>query len=104
MRFTVRSLGGKLIISAALTLLLCMALFAVTSWYLLKTFYEHQANSDARAHLASIETSYHTRSSQIIENLSAYANASDYSANNLQSIFLDRKSTRLNSSHVAISY
>src|SRR5579885_2285339 len=88
MRFTVRSLGGKLIISAALTLLLCMALFAVTSWYLLKTFYEHQANSDARAHLASIETSYHTRSSQIIENLSAYANASDYSANNLQSIFL----------------
>src|SRR5947209_6061417 len=61
MRFTVRSLGGKLIISAALTLLLCMVLFAATSSYLLKIFYEHQATTDARAHLASIKESYDER-------------------------------------------
>ena len=44
MRFNARSLGGKLIISAALTLLLCMLLFAVTSWFFLKALYEHEAN------------------------------------------------------------
>ncbi len=44
MRFNVRSLGGKLIISAALTLLLCMLLFAVTSWFFLKALYEHEAD------------------------------------------------------------
>jgi signal transduction histidine kinase len=47
MRFTVRSLGGKLVISAALMLLLCMLLFSVTSWYVLKSFYKHEAISTA---------------------------------------------------------
>jgi len=61
MRFTVRSLGGKLVISAALLLLLCMLLFSVTSWYFLKSFYEHEARSDARLHLASIEKAYQTK-------------------------------------------
>src|SRR5881275_1315734 len=58
MRFTVRSLGGKLVISAALMLLLCMLLFSVTSWYALKSFYEHEALSDARIHLRSIQSAY----------------------------------------------
>src|SRR6266567_6997384 len=61
MRFTVRSLGGKLVISAALMLLLCMLLFSVTSWYVLKSFYEHEARSDARMHLMSIHSAYQTR-------------------------------------------
>lgn len=54
MRFTVRSLWGKLVISAALMLLLCMLLFSITSWFVLKSFYEHQARSDARIHLVII--------------------------------------------------
>jgi signal transduction histidine kinase len=61
MRFTVRSLGGKLVISAALMLLLCMLLFSAASWYFLKSFYEHEAKSDARIHLASIKSAYQTK-------------------------------------------
>ena len=61
MRFTVRSLGGKLIISAALTLLLCMLLFSTASWLLLKFFYEHEARSGATAHLLAINKAYHTQ-------------------------------------------
>jgi signal transduction histidine kinase len=52
MRFTVRSLGGKLVISAALMLLLCMLLFSVISWFVLKSFYEHQAISTAHTERA----------------------------------------------------
>src|SRR2546426_8768603 len=61
MRFTVQSLGGKLVISAALTLLLCMLLFSAASWYFLKSFYEHEAKNDARIHLASIKSAYQTK-------------------------------------------
>src|SRR5437667_3932751 len=61
MRFTVRSLGGKLIISAALTLLLCMLLFSAASWYVLKSFYEHEAKSDAIMHLSSIKSAYQAK-------------------------------------------
>src|SRR5260370_8918390 len=52
MRFTVRSLGGKLIAGAALTLLLCLLCFSASSWYLLKIFYKHEAKKDAPPHLA----------------------------------------------------
>jgi signal transduction histidine kinase len=52
MRFTVRSLAGKLVISAALMLLLCILLFSVISWYVLKSFYEHEAISDAHTERA----------------------------------------------------
>ena len=58
MRFTVRSLGGKLVISAALMLLLCMLLFSVTSWFVLKSFYEHEAIIDANKHLPVITYAY----------------------------------------------
>ncbi len=58
MRFTVRSLSGKLIISAGLTLLLSLLLFVATSWFLLKAFYEHEAKDAASAHLASIQLAY----------------------------------------------
>src|SRR5207302_7178255 len=86
MRFTVRSLGGKLIISAALTLLLCMVLFAATSWYLLKTLYEHQATSDARLHLALIQKAYNVQTSSIIDTLSKEANGSKATTSLLQTI------------------
>jgi len=61
MRFTVRSLRGKLVISAALMLLLCMLLFSVTSWYILKSFYELEARNDAGIHLSSIKGAYSTQ-------------------------------------------
>src|SRR5215469_10826344 len=68
MRFTVRSLGGKLIISAALTLLLCLLLFSTASWLLLKNFYEHEARSDAIAHLTLIKRAYQTQAAPPINN------------------------------------
>src|SRR5579863_9457462 len=70
MRLTVRSLGGKLIISAALTLLLCLLLFSATSWYLLKTFYEHEAKSDATLHLARIKSAYQSQTALLTQELS----------------------------------
>jgi signal transduction histidine kinase/methyl-accepting chemotaxis protein len=70
MRFTVRSLGGKLVISAALMLLLCMLLFSAASWVLLKSFYELEARSDARLHLASIKSAYQTQLSAQIQAIS----------------------------------
>src|SRR5947209_3640271 len=73
MRFTVRSLGGKLIISAAFTLLLCMLLFATASWYLLKSFYEHEAKSDATMHLALIKHAYQAQTVLLSEELSRVA-------------------------------
>jgi signal transduction histidine kinase len=73
MRFTVRSLGGKLVISAALTLLLCMLLFSVTSWYVLKTFYEHEAINDARIHLPIIKYAYTTQITKLISDLNEEA-------------------------------
>jgi signal transduction histidine kinase len=69
MRFTVRSLGGKLIVSAALTLLLCLLLFSAASWYLLKSFYEHQAKSDAAAHLTLIEHDYQDQIASLIQEI-----------------------------------
>ena len=73
MRFTVRSLGGKLIISAAFTLLLCVLLFATASWYLLKSFYEHEAKSDAAMHLALIKHAYQAQTVLLSEELSRVA-------------------------------
>src|SRR5258707_12934161 len=69
MRFTVRSLGGKLIISAALTLLLCMLLFSTASWLLLKFFYEHEARSDATTHLGTIRIAYHAQIASLLQDL-----------------------------------
>jgi signal transduction histidine kinase len=69
MRFTVRSLGGKLVISAALMLLLCILLFSVTSWYVLKSFYEREAISDANSHIKSIQSAYQTKIDAMKEGL-----------------------------------
>ncbi len=58
MRFKVRSLGGKLILVAALTLLLCLVLFSALSWELLLFTFEHEARSDASSHLSTIRDAY----------------------------------------------
>lgn len=57
-RLTERSLGGKLVLSAALMLFLCLLLFTTLSWWTVRTFYERQASSDAHAHLASLDQTY----------------------------------------------
>src|SRR2546422_11572963 len=80
MRFTVRSLGGKLVISAALTLLLCMLLFSAASWYFLKSFYELEAKNDARIHLAVIKKSYQTQTNALIRQLKMVINTSTVKA------------------------
>jgi len=69
MHFRVRSLGGKLVISAALTLLFCMLLFTGLSFWLVKSFYERQARSDASLHLAEISQSYLDESKQYLSDL-----------------------------------
>ena len=73
MRFSVRSLGGKLVISAALMLLLCMLLFSVTSWYVLKSYYEHEAFTDANKHLPVITSAYKLQVDSVINILSKEA-------------------------------
>ncbi|HZS77939.1 MAG TPA: ATP-binding protein [Ktedonobacteraceae bacterium] len=73
MRFKVRSLGGKLIISAALTLLLCLLLFVSLSAYVLKALYEREAKSDATAHLATVEKTYETTTSALVQTMAREA-------------------------------
>lgn len=68
-RFTERSLGGKLVLSAALMLLLCMLLFTGLSWWLVRAFYERAATSDANAHLISISQAYATESNARLRDL-----------------------------------
>lgn len=72
-RFTLRSLGGKLVISAALTLLLCLLLFGAVSWYLVKAFYERAASNSASTNLASISATYQAQSAQQLHTLSGEA-------------------------------
>lgn len=69
MRFSVRSLGGKLIIVAALTLLLCMLLFSAISWGVLKYLSEHEARSEAPAHLSHIKQLFSAQNALLIKDL-----------------------------------
>ncbi len=58
MAFTVRSLGGKLIVVATFILLLCMLLFALLSWLLLTFYSEHEARNAAQSHLFQAQQAY----------------------------------------------
>ena len=80
MQFTVRSLGGKFVISAALMLLLCMLLFVAGSWLLLTLYYEHAAIDGANRHLASIKTIYRNQVKLLVEDLKETANREDIAA------------------------
>ena len=50
MQFSVRSLGGKLIILATLTLLLCLLLITVLSWAALSFYAAYQVQRDGQLH------------------------------------------------------
>ncbi len=69
MQFTVRSLGGKLIIVATLILLLCMLLFTLLSWSMFKSYSEYQARRDAQTHLSIIHTAYQTHMTGLLHDL-----------------------------------
>ncbi|MGH2479823.1 MAG: hypothetical protein ACRDHW_09230, partial [Ktedonobacteraceae bacterium] len=76
-RFTVRSLGGKLVLVAALMLLLCMLLFVAVSWGLVRAFYERQASSDASTHLSSLSQIYRAQSTQRLQGLTMLASSTE---------------------------
>jgi signal transduction histidine kinase len=80
MKFKVRSLGGKLIIVAALTLLLCMMIFSVLSWGFLKYLSEREARSDAAKNLIFLKNAYQSTSDTLIRNLDQVAKMSDVSS------------------------
>src|SRR5437660_10062137 len=69
MRFKVRSLGGKLILVAALTLLLCMVLFVGLSWGALHYLSEHEARNDASTHLSLLKKMYQARTLTLMQDL-----------------------------------
>ncbi len=80
MKFKARSLGGKLIFVAALTLLLCMVLFSGLSWSLLKYLSERDARSDALTHLALLKKAYQVKSATLLQDLEQVARSNQLSA------------------------
>ncbi|MDQ6642919.1 MAG: hypothetical protein M3Y76_00525, partial [Chloroflexota bacterium] len=77
MRFKVWSLGGKLIIVAALTLLLCMVIFSALSWGLLKYLSERDAKIAATTHLSYLKDAYQSASGALMQNLNQVAQNKD---------------------------
>jgi signal transduction histidine kinase len=78
MRLTVRSSGRKLILIAILTLLLCLLLFSLSGWSLLKLYSEQEARSDALAHLTQMQQAYRTHLVSLgrnLENVTSVANS-----------------------------
>ncbi|HYT33420.1 MAG TPA: ATP-binding protein [Ktedonobacteraceae bacterium] len=79
MRFKVRSLGGKLIFVAALTLLLCLIIFSALSWGLLKYLSQREARSDAAIHLSTLKDAYQSASATLIQDVNQVAQNKDVS-------------------------
>ncbi|GCE13276.1 sensor histidine kinase [Tengunoibacter tsumagoiensis] len=69
MRFTVRSLGGKLTTIVSLTLLLCLLLFIVLVWSLFLLTSENQARNDAQVHLKLLQSEYQVETTFLIHQL-----------------------------------
>jgi signal transduction histidine kinase len=69
MQFTVRSLGGKLIIVATFTLLLCLLLMTILSWSTLRFYTESQAKKDAQTHLSRLQQIYQSHTQILIQDL-----------------------------------
>jgi signal transduction histidine kinase len=76
MQFTVRSLGGKLIIGAMLVFLLCLLLFTLLSWALFRSYSEYQARREAQTHLALLHTSYQAHMTELIHDLAGISHDS----------------------------
>ena len=73
MRFKARSLGGKLILVAALTLLLCIVLFSALSWEVLLFRFEHEARSETSTHLSAINNAYQAHTATLLSALAHIA-------------------------------
>ncbi|HLG78325.1 MAG TPA: ATP-binding protein [Ktedonobacteraceae bacterium] len=80
MQFTVRSLGGKLILVATSTLLLCILLFSVLSWSILRYDSEYQARRDAQTHLLLVQQSYQSHIKTLIQEVEQLGRATSLSA------------------------
>lgn len=72
-RFSMRTLGGKLLISTVLTLLFCLLLFGALSWYVVRAFYERAARGNATAHLGTLSQQYRQQSQEQLQALAMVA-------------------------------
>ncbi len=73
MRFTIRSLGSKLIFVTSLTLLSCMLLLVALSWVFFSFYNRHVAQSDATQHMLLLKGSYQADSSLLIQQANTIA-------------------------------
>ncbi|HEX4207556.1 MAG TPA: ATP-binding protein [Ktedonobacteraceae bacterium] len=89
MRFTVRSLGGKLIFTALLTCLLCVLFFALVSWILLTAYAENAARSDAQLQLTLIKQSYQTYTTTLANDLNTMGHATSVTTAPSQQVAID---------------
>jgi signal transduction histidine kinase len=80
MRFKVRSLGGKLIVVATCILLLCMLLFSILCWSLLKFYSEHEAATNAQGDLSLTKKTWQSHTLALIQDLNKLASDADFSA------------------------
>src|SRR5436309_11161362 len=77
MQITIRSLGAKLIIAATLTFLLCMLLFTILSWGILRLYTGYQAKKDAQTHLSLIKQAYQSHQRMLIQDLERITHNTD---------------------------
>ena len=73
MQFSMRSLGAKLTISAALVLLLCLLLFLLTTWSALTFYAEHEARNNTTLHLSLVKQAYNANNASLTSALQAVA-------------------------------
>jgi signal transduction histidine kinase len=73
MKFRLRSLGEKLIVVAALTLLLCILLFSGLSLALLRYLSERDSGREASTHLSLVTQAYHQQTAALLRNLQGIA-------------------------------
>jgi signal transduction histidine kinase/HAMP domain-containing protein len=84
MQFTVRSLGGKLIILAMFTLLFCLLLMMVLSWGALKLYAEDHAQRDAQTHLVHLQQAYQSHTQTLIQDLEKLTQQSSLASSDTQ--------------------
>ncbi len=82
------ALGSKLLLVAASTLLLCMLLFVLLSWTILKLNSESQAHKDARAHLSQLDQAYHTYTQSVQHELAQVAHNGSIDETTLKNVLL----------------
>lgn len=103
MQITIRSLGGKLIIAATLTFLLCMFLFTVLSWGILRFYAEYQAKRDAQTHLALIKQAYQSHQRMLRQDLERVTDNGDVTQALSQPAVVQARNQHLRGLLVALS-